>query len=425
MRGTMDIVKYLEQFQKVTEDPTLEGVEYILEKLGNPHKGQKYIHVAGTNGKGSICEMLCSVLVKQGYKVGMFITPYLLDIKEEMTINNVPITQKEYEEILETFPPIIEEYNNNHKIKIKWFEVRTALALKYFKNNNCDISIIETGLGGTNDCTNVIDSLVSIIGNIGYDHMDLLGNTIEEIASHKAGIIKPNQDTVFVHQDKITPIIEEKCKKENNTLHLIKKEDVVNYSYNQEYQRFNYENYNDLEINLKGKEQIYNATCCVKCFEIIEQKGFKVSKDSIKKGFKNTVHKGRFEILLKEPTVIFDGGHNENAILNFQKNLEQYYNSKEYIYIYSVLKTKDYKTILKHLTKDKSATFYFTDGTGEDKYVPKEELYEYAYSINKNLNLRKQTLKEAIKESIKEDKIICIIGSFYIYKDVTNTIKKM
>ena len=421
----MDIEKYLSQFMQVTEDPTLEAMEWIMNEFGNPHKKLKFIHIAGTNGKGSICEMMSNILEHSGYKVGKYISPHLIKLNERIVINGKEIEDKEIESILEEISPKVDIYNSTHKIPVKWFEVITSLAIIYFERKHCDIVVFETGLGGTTDCTNIVDSIISIIGNIGYDHMDILGNTIEEIATHKAGIIKQNSDTIMLNQDNSTYIIEKECKNKNAKLHLINEKDITNYSFDEDYQKFDYEEYKEIEINLKGKVQIYNAAICIKCAKILNQKGYSIKEEDIRYGLKTVVHKARFETIHKNPLVIFDGGHNENAIKNLVTTLNQYYNGKNKVFIVSILKTKDYKTIIEQITK-MDGTFIFTSGNDKNRYVSKEELYSVSEKLGKR-NILKLELKDALNEAINNFKnnIICVVGSFYVYSDVIKYCKSL
>ncbi len=414
----MNIEKYLSQFMQVTEDPTLEAMEWLMNEFGNPHKKLKFVHIAGTNGKGSICEMMASVLKHSGYKVGKYMSPHLIKLNERIVVNDEEIEDKEIENILEEMSPKVDIYNSTHKIPVKWFEVITSLALIYFERKHCDIVVFETGLGGTTDCTNIVDSIISIIGNIGYDHMDILGNTIEEIATHKAGIIKQNSDTVMMNQDNSTYIIKRECENKNAKLHLINENDVTNYNFNEDYQTFDYEEYRAIEINLKGKVQIYNAAICIKCAEILNEKGYSIKEEDIRAGLKTVVHKARFETLNENPLVIFDGGHNENAIKNLTSTLNQYYSKNEKVFIVSILKTKDYKTVIENLLKQ-DGIFIFTSGNDKNKYVSKEDLIEVAKKC-KTQNMFTSELEDAINKALTEykDKLICIIGSFYVYADV-------
>ncbi len=417
----MDIEEYLKKFDSVTKDPSLDAMQYFMEQYNNPHHKTKFIHIAGTNGKGSVCEMINNILINAGYKVGKYISPHLIKYNERITVNNIQITDEEISDILETLSEKVERYNQTHEVPVKEFEVVTTIALIYFAQKKCDIVVLETGLGGTYDCTNVAEGMISIITDIGLDHMDILGNTIEEIAKQKAGIIKSNNDTIMCFQDKVTDIINDKCKQENNTLHIVNKQDIKNYSFDDEYQQIDYKQYKNIKINLKGKCQIYNTAVALECMEVLKHKGYKITEESIRKGLSTVIHKARFEILNQNPYIIFDGGHNENAIKNLMATIKQYYPKKRKIYIVSLLKTKDYKTVIKLLTQDKEGIFIFTTGNDENKYVPKEVLYEEAQKYINN-DLYKRELKTAVNfaRSISKDEIIMIIGSFYVYKDIVN-----
>lgn len=423
----MDIEKYLSTFDKFTKDPNLDAMDFLMKEFGNPHEKLKIIHVAGTNGKGSVCEMLSSILVKTKYKTGKFISPHLVKFNDGIYINNKEIEDKEVSEILIPLSKAIDKYNKTHEVPVKWFEAITALSLIYFAKNNCDLVVLETGLGGTVDCTNIVSSIISVITNIGYDHIDVLGEKIEEIILHKAGIIKKDSETVVVYQKGITEIIEKVAKEKNSKLHIINIEDISNYSYDFDFQKFDYKEYKNIYINLKGKKQIYNASQVLECINILKTKGYEISDNSIQEGLKDVVHRARLEILKKSPLIVFDGGHNENAINNLKENIVQYFsNYDEKIYIISILKTKDYKKIVKLLVEDNDGdVFYFTDGNDKIKYVSKEDLYNEAIKYNKNKEMFfKKELKEAVAESINKYKnsAIFIIGSFYVYKDVINLI---
>lgn len=263
-------------------------------------------------------------------------------------------------DILDRISKTVEIYNNTHEIKVKEFEIITTIALIYFAEKNCDFVVLETGLGGTYDCTNVVNSMISVITDIGLDHMDILGDTIEKIAENKAGIIKPNRDTIMYFQENVTDIIKNTCKEKNNKLHLIDRNEYENYSFDKEFQKFNYKNHKDISINLKGKCQVYNAELVLECVDILREKGYAISEEVVKSGLKTVIHKARFEKLYKIPEVIFDGGHNEKAIENLKSMVNLYYPNDKKIYIVSILKSKDYKTVIKLLTEEKNSTFIFT-----------------------------------------------------------------
>lgn len=427
----MNINEYLNGFYKGTKEPSLDAMRYFMKELSHPEKKLKIIHVAGTNGKGSIVEMLSNVLEKAGYKTGKFISPHIISHNERISINHKWITDEEMKELIDMLHPIIEKYNQTHEVKVTFFELETTMALLYFAKHECDIVVLETGLGGLYDCTNIVHPLISAISIIGYDHMDILGSTLEEIAIQKAGIIKENSETVFIKQEsQVTKIMEDTCKAKNNTLHLIEKQDIRNVSYNELYQKFDYKEDKQIEINIKGKRQFENASIVLECVKILRKYGYKIEDQKLRSGLKTVVHKGRFETICDKPLIIFDGGHNETAIQNLKESIKRYYNKEERVYIISILKTKDYKTILKELLEDKDAMFIFTDGLDQTedenkRYVEKEVLYEESkkYKIE---NIKTDSLKNAIKTCKKQegDKAIFVIGSFYVYQEVIETVKE-
>ena len=194
----IDVNEYLKNFYKGTKNPSLKAMKYFMDKYDNFEKNMKFIHIAGTNGKGSCTEILSNILKEEGYKVGKFLSPHLIRYNERISINGKEISDEDMNNIIEELEPLIEEYNKKDDINITLFELETTMALLYFYRNNVDFVVLETGLGGLYDCTNIISKpLVSIITSIGYDHMHLLGNTLEKIAYQKAGIIKEKSDTVI------------------------------------------------------------------------------------------------------------------------------------------------------------------------------------------------------------------------------------
>lgn len=387
----------------------------------------------GQIGKGSVCEMMNKILIEEKFKVGKFISPQLIRFNETIQVNNSEITDSEISKILEKLSIYIDEYNKKNEIKVKWFEVITCIALIYFEMQKCDFVILETGLGGTLDCTNIVNSIISIIVSVGYDHMDILGSSIEEIAQNKAGIIKKNSDVIYLKQnnsdgDKILKIIEDKSIKENSVLHIINESDCFDYRYDSNFQYYSYKGIKDIVINLKGKKQIYNSTICIKAVEILRKKGYKIADKSIRNALKNVIHKARFEKINENPEIIYDGAHNKPAIENLVETINQYYLDNKKVFIISILDTKDYKKILEILINNYSdSIFYFTDGIKEKSFVSKEDLYIKATEINSSGKYIKKSLSESINEvknkyKGKDDIKVFIIGSFYIYKEVIKII---
>lgn len=426
----IDVNEYLKSFYKGTKNPSLKAMRYFMDIYDNFEKKMKFIHIAGTNGKGSCTEIISNILVNQGYKVGKFISPHLIRYNERISVNGKEISDKEMEKLIEELKPLIEEFNKKENVNITLFELETTMALLYFYRKNVDFVVLETGLGGLYDCTNIITKpLVSIITSIGYDHMHLLGNTLPEIAYQKAGIIKENSSTViFESIPEIDKVFITECENKNNNLHIIKNSNILNYNFDSDFQYFDYKNIKNLSINLKGKIQIRNASLCLEAIEILNQLGYLVSNESIRNGLKTIIHKGRMESLNDKPFIVYDGAHNEPAILNLQDMVNTYYNNLKRVYIISILKQKDYKKMLKLLAEDKNAIYILTSGNDPDRYVTSNELYECMKKYTPIHNLFKKNLTDAIDDAMtngNSDTVNFIVGSFYIYGTVIDRIEEI
>jgi len=425
----IDIQKYLDQFFKGTKNPSLKAMEFFMKEYNNFEKEMNFIHIAGTNGKGSCTEIISNILIKQGYKVGRFLSPHLIKYNERMSINGKEITDQEMSDLIEELDEKIKKYKEKTSVDVTLFELETTMAMLYFYRNNVDFVVLETGLGGLYDCTNIITKpAVSIITSIGYDHMALLGNTLTDIAHQKAGIIKENSDTVIFKQEpEVDNVFIEECEKKNNKLHIIKNEDIKNYKYDENYQYFSYKNLKDAKIILKGKVQIKNACICIEAINVLKEKGFIVTDESIKEGMETVIHKARMETLSKKPLIIYDGAHNAPAIKNLREMAQMYYSNVERTYIISILKTKDYDKMLQLLAEDKNAKFILTSGNNKEIYVSSEELENSAKKYIKAKQILKMDLKDAVKETMKsnQDTVTLIVGSFYVYGTVVEEIEKL
>lgn len=424
----MDIEKYLSNFFKGTKNPSLKAMKFLMDEFKHPEDKIKTIHIAGTNGKGSATEMITNVLINEGYTVGKFISPHLIHYNERISVNNNNISNIEMEELIEKINPAIEKYNSTSDVSITLFELETTMAFLYFEQKKCDFVVLETGLGGMYDCTNIINHpLVSIITSIGYDHMNILGNTLPEIAYQKAGIIKRNSHTViFEEEPEIDNVFISECKKKNSILRIVKKKDIFNYSFDDNYQYFDYKNFKALTINLKGKVQIKNACLCLETFNILNELGYHVNMISIQKGLSTVIHKGRMEQINDNPIIIYDGAHNEPAIKNFQDMVKMYYNKMKRVYIISILKRKDYNKMLKLIAQDKEAKFILTSGNNSETYASGDELFECIKQFTEIDKIYKKNLDDAIKEALNSniDTVNFVIGSFYTYGTVIDIIQK-
>ena len=425
----IDVNEYLKGFYKGTKNPSLKAMKYFMNIYNNFEKKMKFIHIAGTNGKGSCVEIISNILVNQGYKVGKFISPHLIRYNERISINGKEISDEEMSELIEELKPLIENYNKKEDINITLFELETTMALLYFYRKNVDFVVLETGLGGLYDCTNIISkSLVSIITSIGYDHMHILGNTLPEIAYQKAGIIKENSNTViFESIPEVDNVFINQCKNKNNTLHIIKNSDLSNYSFDNKFQYFDYKDIKNLKINLKGKIQIKNASLCIETIKILNKLGYNINEESIKNGLQTVIHKGRMEKLNDNPIIVFDGAHNEAAIENLKEMVKMYYSNHKRVYIISILKTKDYKKMLKILAEDDSVIFILTSGDNSSKFLTSDELYDCIKEYVLMQRLYKKDLEDAITDVMisSANTVNFVVGSFYVYSIVVDKIKNI
>ncbi len=423
----MDIERYLSNFFKGTKNPSLKAMKFLMEEFRHPEDELKIIHIAGTNGKGSVTEMITNVLIKEGYTVGKFISPHLIQYNERISVNNNNISNIEMEKLINKINPSIEKYNSQNDIPVTLFELETTMAFLYFKEKKCDFVVLGTGLGGLYDCTNIINNpLVSVITSIGYDHMHILGNTLSEIAYQKAGIIKENSNTVIFNQEPdIDNVFITECKNKNNILHIINKSDISNYSFDNNFQYFDYKNFKNIIINLKGRVQVQNACLCIEVFKILNELGYHVNSESIQIGLKTVIHRARMEQINDKPIIIYDGAHNEPAIKNLQDMIKMYYTKMKRVYIISILKRKDYNKMLKLIAEDKEAVFILTSGNNSETYASSDELYECMKQFADINKIYKKSLDDAIDEAMNSDLSTAnfIIGSFYTYGTVIDIIK--
>ncbi len=423
----MNIDNYLSNFFKGTKNPSLKAMKFLMDEFNHPEEKLKAIHIAGTNGKGSVTEMITNVLINEGYTVGKFISPHLIHYNERISVNNNNISNIEMENLINEINPAIEKYNSTSDVPITLFELETTMAFLYFEQKKCDFVVLETGLGGLYDCTNIINHpLVSIITSIGYDHMHILGNTLPEIAYQKAGIIKQNSLTViFEGQSKINNVFICECERKDNVLHIVKKSDISNYSFDNNYQYFDYKNFKAITVNLKGKVQVQNACLCIETFDILNKLGYHISTNSIQNGLKTVIHKGRMEQINDKPIIIFDGAHNEPAIKNLQDMVKMYYAKMKRVYIISILKRKDYNKMLKLVAEDKAAIFILTSGNNPKLFASSDELYECMKQYADIDRIYKKSLNEAIEDALLNsniDLVHFVIGSFYTYHTVVDII---
>ena len=330
----------------------LDSIREMLKRLGNPQDDLKFIHIAGTNGKGSVLAYTSTVLKEAGYKVGRYISPTIYSYRERIQVNEQYISREDLARLTERIYEAGQAMVADGLLHPTCFEVETVLAFLYFQEQKCDLVVLETGMGGLTDATNVVKTtLISVLVSISMDHMGYLGDTLAEIAAMKAGIIKPRTAVVSARQQaEAAEVIAGTCRKQECSYHEADLDSVRDVSYGYERQTFTYKQYKDLEIHLAGAYQIENAALAVEVLDTLKGLGYEVPEEALRRGLKSTVWNGRFTIVDRDPLFILDGAHNRDAADRLRETLELYFRGKRMIFIMGVLADKEYEYIVSRLT---------------------------------------------------------------------------
>lgn len=400
--------------------PGLTRIEALLELLGNPEKELSMLHIAGTNGKGSTVAFTRGILEQLGLNVATFTSPFISSFGERMSINGHPIPDEKLIMYVEQLKPLVEAMDKKEKLTgITEFEIITALAFRYFADEKVDVALIEVGLGGLLDSTNVIQPVATAITTIGMDHMDILGDTIEKIAAQKAGIIKPH-----------TPLVTGKIAAEALAViaQTAQKNQAQHYQYGIDYQvdileneRFNYKDDEihllNLEKSLLGLHQIDNAALAVKLTMIYAHEvGLSLSEEAIREGLRKTFWPARMEEISQEPLTILDGAHNVHAIQRLLENLKNEFSGRKITILFSALITKDITEMIKMLqTVDNSKLILTTFD-----YPKALKLEDFAHLEKENVMLAEdwKSTYTALKANLKEEDVLLMTGSLYFMSQI-------
>lgn len=463
-------LKYLESFinyEKITSYPyraslKLERIKNFLQTLGNPQDYLKCIHIAGTKGKGSTCAFIAYILREAGYRVGLYTSPHLSDFRERIRILNHPanapgsdrqnkefegmISKKELAGLVGRLKPLIERYNRNSIFaELSFFEVYTSLAFIYFKEKKVDFAVLETGLGGRLDATNVVDPLVCAITTISYEHTQKLGNTLKEIAAEKAGIIKnrsalgtvPKQDrdgsegchylsepslirqnrpcyVISAPQEKeAIGVIRRKCKEADAKLFEIGRQIQYETNGGKDLRiKGIFKEYPDLRLRLLGQHQLVNATLAVSAIEGLRFSNINVGVDAIRKGLYNTLWPGRCEVVAKRPLVILDGAQNIASAKALAKTIPENFKYKKLILVLGISKDKDIKGICSQFY-DLADEVILTKADNPRASEP-ESLAQYFSGKDIYLTTGVKRAIKLAKQKAKEKDLVLITGSLFV-----------
>lgn len=319
--------------------PGLSRTRELLDRLGNPQDSLKFVHIAGTNGKGSTASMLASIFRAAGYKTGLYTSPYITCFNERMQVDGQMIPDEELAQITEEVMPHAEAIAD-HPTE---FELVTAIAMVFFARRKCDIVILEVGMGGELDSTNVIRTPeASVITNIGLDHIEVLGNTLEKIAEAKAGIIKGGDAIVYRGSEGVEAVFAKKCEETGTRLHLAEFDSLKLHSSSFEGQIFDCGSRQEIFLPLLGAHQMKNAAVVLKTVDALTAKGWKISEEQLREGLRTVSWPGRFELLRKAPVFFVDGGHNPQCMEALVKNLRDYLPGRPITALTGVMADKDY-----------------------------------------------------------------------------------
>lgn len=410
-------------FQQVGSAAYKEGLEntYTLDEyFGHPHRRFRTIHIAGTNGKGSCSHTLAAILQSAGYKVGLYTSPHLVDFRERIRINGTPVSQQFVIEFVEKHRHFFEPLHPS------FFELTTAMAFLYFAEQAVDIAVIEVGLGGRLDCTNIIQPDLSLITNISFDHVQFLGNTLAQIAGEKAGIIKPHTPIVIGETTPETkPVFLDKALSVDAPIIFAEEEHLLYNASHEANGNYLYQtaDYADLKGELGGLCQEKNTNTLLSALRQLKQTGYRFSETDVRNGFAHVCEltglQGRWQRLANHPTVICDTGHNVGGIRYIAEQLSRQHYDRLRIVI-GMVNDKDIRGVLALLPTD--ASYYFTQASVK-RALPAEEVQKQASAFGLKGNAYpnvKIALKEALAQSGPQD-LIFIGGSSFIVADLLAT----
>lgn len=427
-KETMEYIKNVGNFGS---NYGLERTERLLELLGNPHKKVKFIHVAGTNGKGSTTSMITSILMEEGFNVGMYTSPFLEEFEERIQINRKNIKKEELTYymtfIKEAVDKVVEE-GYSHPTE---FEIITVLMFKYFYEKKIDYGVIEVGLGGRLDSTNVVNPVLSVIASISLDHINILGNTLEEIAREKGGIIKEDVPVVIYPQkEEVFKVLEEIANLKNSRIYNINKEDgklidIINDKeiYQKVLIKGMLKDYN-INLNLLGEHQILNCALAIKSVEVLSKiEGFKIN--NLEKALEKVKWNGRLEILNREPLIVIDGAHNIDGIKALKENVNKYFNYNNLYLLIGILADKQVKEMLEEIVPLSKKVIAVTPNSTRAELS--EDLKNEIKKINKNVDSY-ESYSEAFNNILgnaSKDDMILVTGSLYMIGEMRGIINSI
>lgn len=404
----------------------LDAVTELMRRLGNPQDDLKFVHIAGTNGKGSTLAYISTILKEAGYRVGRYISPTIFDYRERIQVGEEYITREGVARLTEQIREACEQMVKDGFSHPTTFEVETAMALLWFREAECDIVVLECGMGGLTDATNVVKTtLVSVLTEIGMDHMGFLGNTVQEIAQVKAGIIKHGSMAVSAVQvPEVREVLVRTCEEKQARFREVCKDEIRDVRYGFENQSFTYRGMKGLQPGLAGSWQIDNAALAVETVLALGECGFPVTKQQLRRGLLKTVWPGRFMTVARHPLFVVDGAHNRDAADRLRETLDLYFPDKRKIFIAGVLADKEYDYIMSRLAP--LAARIITVMTPDNpRALPAESLAEDIRKYNDQVEAA-DSLRDAVRRArayAGEEDLILAFGSLSYLGDLIREVR--
>ena len=402
--------------------PGLARITALCRALGDPQKGLRFIHVAGTNGKGSTSAMLASILQKAGYRTGLYTSPYIRTFCERIRVDGENIPQNTLATLTERIRPIADKMAD----KPTEFELITALAFEHFYQSRCDVVVLEVGLGGRLDSTNVIENTeLSIITGIDFDHTALLGNTIEEIAKEKAGIIKEGRPVLFgggegTARDTVCAVAQEK----NAPFCVVDRSSYVQKEISLDGTIFDYTHYTDLHLPLLGAYQPYNATLVLTAIELLREQGFAIDEQAVRQGLAAVRWPARFELLSRDPVILYDGGHNPEGVRAAVASVQSYFGTQKVNLLSGVMADKDRDEMIETMKPIVAHAFAVTPNNPRSLAA---EDYAAQLAYHGIPATSYASVAEGVRAAIESSKqkgipLLCL-GSLYLYEEVEAAVR--
>lgn len=406
--------QYILNIPKFSKKTGLDNVRECLRRLDNPQKQFRTIHIAGTNGKGSVCNYLNAVLLEAGYHTGMFTSPHLVTMRERIRIDGQFVSEEQFLDAFHKVKKIVDEMTAQGLPHVSFFEWIFLMAMLCFARQKIEVCLLETGLGGRLDATNVVDSEASVITSLSFDHMQYLGNTLAEIAGEKAGIIKQGKPCFSIWQKKeAKDVLEKTAKDRKSELFLLEKSSVKEYEEEGDGLTFSLgEKREQYHILTKAYYQIENATLAI---AVLEHLFPKIQKEVIKKGLKKTRWEGRMDSVGAH--VIVDGAHNEDAIEQFCTTIQKFYKKDKKSLLFAVAEDKDYKKIIKCLCERCQFEKIMVTQIHGARATSVEEIFHlFRQNTNTDIWVEKELEKayEKMRQSLQKGEILFCVGSLYL-----------